>query len=591
MSDVPSAIESGRLGESDSQKPKLKIASEKADWFSKVSESLGEWCSSILVKETRQALKSRQFIWTYIVLLFAVGLWTVMGMAMFDNRYEVGRQLLLGFWFILGFPLGLIIPFTAYRSLAREFEDGTISLISITTMKPYQIVVGKFGSALLQMMIYLSVLAPCICFTYLLRGITLDEIILGLLISVGGSICLTVLGLFLAGVFRSRTLGIGVSVLFVLLLGWLYWGWCVIMEDVSGSSVTMPWEQPEFVSFFFGTVAFFASTAGLLLVAAASQISFPSDNRSTWIRAAMFVQQILYFAFLVTVFPIVPGVGDDVVYVAVMFSCHYWLIMGLLMVGESPILSRRVQRTLPRTTQTRSWLSLFMPGSGRGFLFAVANLWTCLLLACLIAGFSHYLLDSKTRELLTGNWRRTTLGISLTTQTVFAAATACIYATWFLALFYLVNRFFLDKRKPVWTTGVGPIVTLLLGVLFIALLSIGSAIMHFTYFYDYRDDMFSPFSSLNWYLTPYSILDSGVNWSSSPLTFLFSTLSYFLFFLQAFAVIAFAIALASKELLVKPIEVPERVRIEEEKPKERKLAVGESIDEIFGELKPREPIE
>ena len=246
---IESAIESASLGsklaDGDSKESNLIIAGEKTTALAKFNERLSEWCSSILVKETRQALKSRQFIWTYLALMICVGVWTVFGLASSRNQYDAGRDLLAGFWVILGFPLALIIPFSAYRSLSREFEDGTINLISITTMKPYQIVTGKFGSAVLQMLTYLSVLAPCICFTYLLRGISISQIVLGLLICVGGSICLTVLGLFLAGVFRSRTLGVGVSVLFVLFLGWLYYGWCEIIYEIMRFSNGTT-DEPEF---------------------------------------------------------------------------------------------------------------------------------------------------------------------------------------------------------------------------------------------------------------------------------------------------------------------------------------------------------
>ena len=118
------------------QVERSKISSEKSHWFERFNETCSEWCSSILVKETRQALKSRQFIWTYIVLLVCVGVWTVIGLTFSGNSYQIGPTLLIGFFMILGFPLAVIIPFSAYRSLAREFEDGTISLISITTMKP-----------------------------------------------------------------------------------------------------------------------------------------------------------------------------------------------------------------------------------------------------------------------------------------------------------------------------------------------------------------------------------------------------------------------------------------------------------------------
>jgi hypothetical protein len=58
-----------------------------------------------------------------------------------------------------------------------------------------------------------------------------------------------------------------------------------------------------------------------------------------------------------------------------------------------------------------------------------------------------------------------------------------------------------------------------------------------------------------------------------------------LFALLALMVTVIAILVASRDLLSKPIAVPERVKIEQQRaPKQ--LAKGESIDEIFGILPP-----
>ena len=132
-------------------------------------------------------------------------------------------------------------------------------------MKPYQIVIGKFGSAVLQMMIYLSVLAPCICCTYLLRGVSIDQIWAVLAMCVGGSIALTILGLFLAGVFRSKTLGVGVSVLFVLFIGWLYVLWCILCNEFFSYGNPMDWNEDGVQEITFLIIALVGSTALLLL--------------------------------------------------------------------------------------------------------------------------------------------------------------------------------------------------------------------------------------------------------------------------------------------------------------------------------------
>lgn len=592
MNELTSALESANLGgseiENDIEEPRLKIAEEQQGWLNRLNEWCSEWCSSILVKETRQALKSRQFIWTYFVLLLCVGVWTVLGLTYGGDLtyrgsdYGTGRDLLIGYWVILGFPLALIIPFGAYRSLATEFEDGTIQLISITTMKPHQIVIGKFGSAILQMLIFLSVLAPCIAFTYLLRGISLEQILLGLGICVGGSICLTILGLFLAGAIRTRALGIGVSVLFVLLLGWIYYIWCEVSSELTNFGGVANWNEPGVIPFAFGMVAFFGSTAALLLVTAASQISFPSDNRSTAIRIMVVVQQSLFFAFVITMLPLSFLFRDELCLMLTLFVGHYWLIIGFLLIGESSHLSRRVQRSLPRTIFSRSFFSLLMPGSGRGYLFAVANVWICAVFMLLVCYFDEFLVSKEAMALIEAQWGggpgMLAARGNMTWQIVFSTGLGSLFVTWFLSLTYLVMRFVFEKRKRDWSTGAGPLVSLLVGVLLVALISIGTAVMHYNLTsYGSRNDT-TPWLVANWYWATVDTSQRGTYLEQWPL--------FILFLLQVLFVTAIAFVVASRELLQRPIAMPQRVAIEiqESRTKGTAIAKGESIAEIFGDL-------
>ena len=564
---------------------RLKIAMQPAGRLNRINEWCSEWCSSILVKETRQALKSRQFIWTYFVLLLSVGVWTVLGLTISnDGRgldYRAGRELLFGFWVILGFPLGLIIPFGAYRSLAREFEDGTIHLISITTMKPYQIVIGKFGSAILQMLIFLSVLAPCILITYMLRGISLEQIMMGLGICVGGSVCLTILGLFLAGAVRSRTLGVGVSVLFVLFLGWIYYGWCEISNELTYYGGRSSTDEPGFSIIVFSIVAFFGSTAGLLLVAATSQISFPSNNRSTAIRIAMLVQQMLFLAAAVMILPMVYNDRDEFCLAMSFVIGHYWLLMGFLMIGEQSKVSRRVQRSLPRTIFSRSFFSLLMPGSGRGFLFAIANVWACSLVLLLACFFDEKLLSQEWIEQYSRMMRRPGTPMpprkGMGIEVAISAIVNCLFVTWFLSVAFLFARRVFEKRVRDWNSGTGPLISLIFGGLCVALLTIGSFVAHFNFSrYEMRNEM-SIWLIPNWYWSVTEISQGN--------TYFNYVVMEGAFFLLVMIVSLYAFLVAARDLMEKPIEVPKRVAIELERIQPA-LAKGESIDEIFGELTP-----
>ena len=158
---------SGSLGDSSQQplEEAFLVAREPIGKVEQWIDRASDWMSSILVKETRQAIKSRQFFVTLIILVLAAIVCAFVALAPGRDGYNeasLGADMMCGFLWILGVPLVLIIPFTTYRSLSKEFDDGTIGMVLITTMKPWQIVAGKLGSSMLQMLLYLSVLAPCL---------------------------------------------------------------------------------------------------------------------------------------------------------------------------------------------------------------------------------------------------------------------------------------------------------------------------------------------------------------------------------------------------------------------------------------------
>lgn len=561
MTEQKSAIEKIRLsGELADSTSSLEFQVSKLD---SILDPLSDWFSSILIKEARQAVKSRQFVWTYVLQLVLVAVWTATGFAWIEN--DLGIGLLVGYFIILGFPLAVIIPFSGYRSLAREFEDGTIRLISITTMKPRQIVLGKLGSALIQLVMYLAVLAPCICFTYLLQGVSIGTIFLGLSFSVGGSIFLTIFGLFLAGSFRSRALGVGVSVVFSIALGFVYFLWIVFCFEMSeGRMGGFGSEEYILATGFIFSVG---STALILLASVVAQISFPSDNRSTLIRIMMLIQQTLFFAWMCQLISLEPFF-PDAPKVLLMVTGHYWLLMGFMMCGESSDLSRRVRRSLPESLVGRLFLSLLMPGSGRGFLFALANIWAAFLFVILLLVFENGLFDWPA---FIDQRRVSSMANQLAWDDEITGMLVCTgFVTWFLSLAFLCNRYLWNRM--IWKNepGYGPVISLFFGSAIVFLISMAAYLM---------EDFFSPIMELskiamsfNWYSMTFEPL--------SQLEFGF----FVCFVIQAVILTASAIFVSSKDFLVVAVETPERVLIERQPNKKSSLPLGESIDEIFGEL-------
>jgi len=356
---------------------------EKWDqWLDWLSERL----NPIVVKEARQALKSRQFIITFGLLLVFGACWTALGVslqmpAVFHS--PSGPFMVVGYYVILAVPLMVIVPFTAFRSLAAEREDGTFDLLSIATLSARQVVVGKLASAVLQMLVYYSAIAPCIAFTYLLRG--LDIITIGLMLSYLflGSTLLSSLGLALATVTKERHWQVLLSVVLVAGLVLIFWAWLMFMASMFFELFlrSSPFDKPEFWMLNIAIVMFHVTFVALFVLIAAGQISFASDNRSTAVRWVLLVQHALWFGWMLFGMSIDEFGGFYIMGSVV--ALIYWWAAGSFLVGERAELTPRVRRQLPQSFLGRMFFTWFNPGSGTGYFFTLINLGWILMAFCL----------------------------------------------------------------------------------------------------------------------------------------------------------------------------------------------------------------
>jgi len=567
----------------DAAPPVFDVSQQgRNNWLGKLGDWLSDFFSPIMVKECRQALKSKSFVWTYFLMLIVVGGWINASIAfrMLDQDFNgLGRELLKALLIIGGFPLCLVIPFSAARSLAKEYETGSIQLISITTMRPWGIVIGKLTSSLLQMLIYLSVLAPCMLMTYLLRGVSLVEIVFFLTLGVVLSIGLTVLGIFLGGVVKLQSVvGTLISLGLMLLLGWLYFIWCWAVTETIDYDNTPNLMEPQGQIVLLALIAFVGSFVVLLLTCACSQVSFASDNKSTPVRMAMFLQQTVFLGFVFCVFMESPGGPPPVEFFTVMtvFIGHYWLLMGGFMIGESRVLSRRVRRSLPNRGIAQSLLGLFMPGSGRGYLFAVSMMLICSFLLVL----TYHLFESLQSWLnlglvgamgRTAGWGGGLFGFS---QSIEVMLVFLCFPIGFLSISYLLVGKILQSSQVRQTDGLGPVLGLGVTVLVAGLWMLVTALLHFSLLASNQFLLsITPFSVLNWYLMAGIFMDNKMPDASE----LFLLAIVFLPF------ILWAILVAVKELRVEPIPIPQRV-LQDQQELKQALPAGESLDEIFGKI-------
>jgi hypothetical protein len=352
---------------------------------------LGDRLNPILVKETRQALKSRQFLLTFTLLLLCGWFWSIGGVALIgpDIYYRaMGTTMFYGYYLILSFPLLVIVPFGAFRSLAAEQEERTYELLSITTLGPRQIVAGKLGSAALQMIVYLSAITPCLAFTYMLRGIDLPTILIVLCYLVLGSMGLAMLGLLFGTLAAEKHLQVILAVLVIVGLFLTFWVGCLIAYGILEGSLRL--DRVEFWQINTALLTGYLSYFALVFYAAAARLTFASDNRSTRLRAIMFLQQALCVGWMGWIW--IQEHGDwGVAMVLLLLAGIHWYAMGAMMIGESPELSQRVKRRLPQSFLGRVFLTWFNPGPGTGYMFAVSSMMGALIIVLMALGCRQFI--------------------------------------------------------------------------------------------------------------------------------------------------------------------------------------------------------
>ena len=197
-----------------------------------------------------------------------------------------GPEMFYGYYMILAFPLLLIVPYSAFRSLIAEREDNTYELVAITALRPRQIVGGKLGCAVAQMVVYFSAVAPCLAFTYMLRGIDVITIFWILFYTFLGSLGFSLCALLLATIAKEKHWQVIISVLIIV---GLYLAFMFAIQACHGllRFSRLPFREPDF---WLNNLIFltpYASTFVLLYLAAAAQLTFTAENRSTPLRRAM----------------------------------------------------------------------------------------------------------------------------------------------------------------------------------------------------------------------------------------------------------------------------------------------------------------
>ncbi|WP_422923652.1 ABC transporter permease [Singulisphaera sp. PoT] len=330
------------------------------------------------MKEVRQALKSRQFALTFLILLLAAWSASIFGVSFLGDSIDYGSSAVLfyaGFLFALCVATLVIVPFSTFRSIVEERTETTLELLQITALSPAQIVRGKTLSAIVQVLVYYCAIAPFIAFTALLPGFDIVHVTFSLVMLLITALCFSLIALAIGTQARNVTFQT-LSSLFVIAMA--AGGMMTFFGFMTAAGVGNGLRFDEADTWWGLVLVVFLglSTGYICEQAAIAQLTFDSDNRSTGIRLATGAQWLFTWIGLIT-FLVVrqrPPMISSTLTAILTTTAMQITAVGLLFVGSPDSLSRRVSRGLPRSRLLRVLWAPFLPGAARGLLYALTSL-------------------------------------------------------------------------------------------------------------------------------------------------------------------------------------------------------------------------
>lgn len=343
---------------------------------------LSDRLNPILVREVQQAVKGRVFALTIILALSI----SVMIAAVVASEYQEGNSGRGAFDAGLAtlIPLMLfVIPMQAYNSMRTELKGGIVEQLLLTRLSPSRVIAGKLQAAMVQFVLYVSVLSPLIATSYLLRGVDLPTIALSLVFMLLVCIAATAFAVssaaqaILPALQTMASLGIAFGLGFgtVLMIGFVASGTYSrgIGDLVRSDSLVLVSSAVIGVTILVTTLSWLAARTFLL---------HAFENKSTAFRVFLWSLPVVLFGWMLL---FVDSADFRYWFPALcMLLLIVGVIFGVFMVTEQGSMSPRVLAHVPSNPLKARCLAMFLPGRDRGMLCFVAYMVFLIGLAALI---------------------------------------------------------------------------------------------------------------------------------------------------------------------------------------------------------------
>lgn len=253
--------------------------------------NLHERLNPMLVKEVRQAIRGRTFRSSFLMILVIAAIISATALTRIDpdNEFSLSRSgpnFFFPLFLLFMFCCLVVVPVQANRTMAAERDEKTFDALIISGLRPSQIVSGKWLSAAVTKLLFLTSLLPFFATASTLYGLDLLMAFTVILLAFFGGLVLSLLGIMMACLANNRTMAALLQMLFLAACGLSLMG----LGSFAGS-------------LFFGFGAGFSSTGefvtviGLILAAASfallwlhgvavAAISHPEENGMLRVRVS-----------------------------------------------------------------------------------------------------------------------------------------------------------------------------------------------------------------------------------------------------------------------------------------------------------------
>jgi hypothetical protein len=346
-------------------------------------ERFDDWINPIVIKEVRQAVKSRVVIAALLIFLllevFILGAMLLFGEMQSGGEldFQAGQRI---FMVLQGVLLGtclVLIPIYAGVRLASERSDTNVDLLFISTLKPRAIISGKFFAAVILALLIFSACSPFMTFTYLLRGIDMATVVLVLGFDLLMVLLCTMFALYLASIPGNRALKIFLGLTQAPWFFFAFGGAMTVCEELlrqGSGDVTAGWFWARVTAVAGGT----GLAIGLFFVWAVAMLSPPSANRAlpvrlyqlfAWVALAVFVGWLA-----------LEESEPEMIFIWEIVMTLVFALQILISTNERDSWGPRVARAIPRNPLLRPIAFLFYSGAAGGIFFGV------IMLALTVAG-------------------------------------------------------------------------------------------------------------------------------------------------------------------------------------------------------------